>query len=72
MSKLPHLTPEQVISVLHHAGFRLERSKGSHHIFIHPDSGRRVIVAVHPGREIPKGTLLEILKQAGIAREDLE
>jgi len=50
----------------------MDRSKGSHHIFIHPDTGRRVVVPVHPGREIPKGTLMEILKQAGITREDIE
>lgn len=40
--------------------------------FIHPNSGRRVVVPVHPGREIPKGTLIEILKQAGITRENIE
>ncbi len=72
MSRLPPLTPEHIISILQNAGFRFDRSKGSHHIFIHPDSGRRVVVDVHPGREIPKGTLMEILKQAGITREDLE
>ena len=54
MSRLPPLTPEQVICILQDAGFHLDRSKGSHHIFIHPDSGRRVVVAVHPGREMPK------------------
>jgi hypothetical protein len=27
---------------------------------------------VHPGYEIPKGTLTEILKQAGITRENIE
>jgi len=72
MSRLPPLTPEQVISILHDAGYQMDRSKGSHHIFIHPDTGRRVVVPVHPGREIPKGTLMEILKQAGITREDIE
>ena len=72
MNRLPPLTPDHLFRILHNAGFKFDRSKGSHHIFIHPDSGRRVVVPVHPGYEIPKGTLIEILKQAGITREDIE
>lgn len=72
MNRLLPLTPDHLFRILDHAGFKLDRSKGSHHIFIHPDSGRRVVVPAHLGREIPKGTLIEILRQAGITREDIE
>lgn len=42
-----------------------------HHLFYQPETKRRVVVPVH-GRDLPPGTLLEILKQAGIEREEIE
>ena len=71
MLKVPTLTPQKVIRILEMKGFVLSRVKGSHHLFHHPESKRRAVVAVH-GRELPTGTLLEILKQAGIDREEIQ
>ena len=48
----------------------LDRVKGSHHIFYQPETKRRVVVPLH-GRDFPIGMLLEILKQAGIEREEI-
>jgi len=48
----------------------LDRVKGSHHIYYHPETRRRVVVPLHK-KDLPKGTLIEILKQAGISREEL-
>lgn len=70
MPKLPTLTPQKIIKVLERKGFILDRVKGSHHIYYHPEMKRRVVVALHK-RNLPKGTLLEILKQAGIGKEEL-
>ncbi len=52
-------------------GFILDRVKGSHHIYLHPETKQRAIVPVHKG-DLPQGTLLSILRQAGIDRETLE
>ncbi len=71
MPKLPALTDQKVIRILKKKGFVLDRVKGSHHLFYHPETKRRVTVPVH-GRDFPTGTLLEILKQAGIEREEIE
>ncbi len=71
MPKLPSLTSEKVIRALKKKGFILDRVKGSHHIYYHPKTKRRVVVPFHK-RDLPKGTLLEILKQAGITREELK
>ena len=71
MPKLPSLTPEKVIKVLKRKGFVLDRIKGSHHIYYHPETKRRVVVPFHK-RDLPKGTLLEILKQAGITNKELK
>jgi predicted RNA binding protein YcfA (HicA-like mRNA interferase family) len=70
MPKLPSLTPQKIIKVLEKKGFVLDRVKGSHHIYYHPEMKRRVIVPLHK-RDLPKGTLLEILKQADISKEEL-
>jgi predicted RNA binding protein YcfA (HicA-like mRNA interferase family) len=71
MPKLPSLTPQKVIKILEKKGFILYRTKGSHRIYYHPDTKRRAVVPFHR-RDLPKGTLLEILRQAGISREELE
>ncbi|WP_214041391.1 type II toxin-antitoxin system HicA family toxin [Methanoculleus sp.] len=71
MPKLPVLTAQKIIKILEKKGFVLDRVKGSHHLFYHPETKRRVTVPVH-GRDLPTGTLLEILKQAGIEREGIE
>jgi len=70
MPKLPNLTPQKIIAILESRGFVLDRIKGSHHIFFHPETKRRVIVPVHR-KDLPVGTLVEILKQAGIERDEL-
>ena len=70
MPKLPNLTPQKIIAILESRGFGLDRIKRSHHIFFHPETKRRVIVPVHR-KDLPAGTLVEILKQAGIERDEL-
>jgi len=70
MPKLPALTAQKVIKILEKKGFVLDRVKGSHHIFYQSETKRRVVVPVH-GRDLPTGTLLESLKQAGIEREEI-
>jgi predicted RNA binding protein YcfA (HicA-like mRNA interferase family) len=47
------------------AGFVLDPVKGSDHIFLHPQSKKRVVVP-HPKKDLPFGTARIILKQAGI------
>jgi len=71
MPKLPSLTPEKVIKLLEKNGFALDRIKGSHHIYYNPETKRRAVVPLHK-KDLPKGTMFEILKQAGITREELK
>jgi predicted RNA binding protein YcfA (HicA-like mRNA interferase family) len=71
MPKLPCLTLDKVIKILEKKGFILKRVTGSHYIFAHPKTKKRVTVPYH-SKEIAKGTLLQILEDAGISREDLE
>ena len=46
-------------------GWYLARVKGSHHQFKHPTKAG-VVTLPHPRKDIPKGTVESILKQAGL------
>lgn len=68
MSKLPTVSGEQVKKALEAAGFVKASQKGSHVKLKHVD-GRVVIVPMH--RELKKGTLKSILRQAKLSVEEL-
>jgi predicted RNA binding protein YcfA (HicA-like mRNA interferase family) len=70
MPKLPAVRPREVIRFLEQNGFNLDHTSGSHFIFYHPASRRRAVVPRH-NRDIPKGTLMSLLREAGFAREDM-
>jgi predicted RNA binding protein YcfA (HicA-like mRNA interferase family) len=71
LPKLPVLTPKKVINILKKQGFILDHSSGSHRVYYHPKKSRRVIVPFHR-KDLPKGTLISILRQAGIEKEDIK
>ena len=67
MTKLPSLTPIQVIRKLKKAGFIFDRqAKGSHEIWYNPDTKRRVVIPNHPGKDVSQLTLRSIIAQSGI------
>jgi predicted RNA binding protein YcfA (HicA-like mRNA interferase family) len=70
MSKLPAIRPRQVIRFLEQNGFVLDHTSGSHFIYYHPVSRRRAVVPSH-NRDLPKGTLMSLLREAGFPREQL-
>jgi predicted RNA binding protein YcfA (HicA-like mRNA interferase family) len=72
MPHLPRLTSAELIRIIEKRGFVFSRASGSHQIFRHPQTGRRVVIAFHRGKIIPPGTLLNILREAGIERDELE
>jgi len=59
------LKSAEIISRLKKDGWTLVAVKGSHHQFTHPTRPGRVTVP-HPVKDIPIGTLRNILKQAGL------
>jgi predicted RNA binding protein YcfA (HicA-like mRNA interferase family) len=69
-SAIPSVPGIKVVRALQRAGFKVTRIKGSHHTMRHPD-GRAVSVPVHPGRDMPKGTLRGILVIIGMDIEEL-
>ncbi|MBF9253732.1 type II toxin-antitoxin system HicA family toxin [Pontibacter sp. 172403-2] len=64
-------TPKDIISVLLAHGFEFVRTKGSHHIYVNRLRGKRTVVPMH-AKDLKKGTLHGILKQAGIDPNTLD
>lgn len=70
MQKLPVLSARKVLKARQKNGFEIVAQKGSHIRLkkITPKETRIVVVPNHP--EVAKGTLLSILRQAGLTREE--
>jgi predicted RNA binding protein YcfA (HicA-like mRNA interferase family) len=69
MVKLPVITPKKLIRVLKDFGFLQDHVTGSHFIFYRPKDKKRVVVPYHI-KDLPKGTLMNILKEASISKEE--
>ena len=70
MPKLPILTSKKLIRILGKIGFQLDHKTGSHFIFYDLKTKRRAVVPYH-SKDLPKGTVMSILKQAGITKEEI-
>ena len=68
MPKLPVLSGKEIIKALERADFKIIRQKGSHILLKKGDL--TPVVPAH--REVKKGTLLSILRQAKLTREEFE
>jgi len=55
----------EIIKRLKKDGWVLVHIRGSHHQFKHPEKDGRVTVP-HPKKDLPKGTVRSILKQANL------
>jgi predicted RNA binding protein YcfA (HicA-like mRNA interferase family) len=68
--RLPSLTGKQVLRALQNAGFYIHHQTGSHATLKHPDNpAKRVTVPIHSG-DLPRGTVMAIIKQAGMTTEE--
>lgn len=54
---------------LRQAGFELHHVTGSHHVFKHAVTSRRVTVPYH-NKDLKRGTLLSIIEQAGFNTDE--
>ena len=69
MPKLPILSGKEVVKALSKIGYEIDHQTGSHIILRQiKKPHRRLTVPNH--KEIAKGTLLAIIKQSGLTKED--
>jgi predicted RNA binding protein YcfA (HicA-like mRNA interferase family) len=68
VSVLPRVSGRDVVSALAKVGYARDRQKGSHIVLRRTEPPhRRIVVPDH--REVAKGTLRAIIKQAGLTVE---
>ena len=69
--KLPIISSKKLIQALKRGGFVIDHQTGSHLSMSHPkDPNRFAVIPVHT-KDIAKGTLMFILRQAGISKDEL-
>ena len=66
MQKLPVMSGHEIIKILSKIGFEAKRQKGSHVIMCKGDI--TTVVPLH--KVVDRGTLLEIIRQCGMKREE--
>ena len=71
MAKLPIVKPKQVIAALQRADFFIDHQTGSHARLIHQTEPQRRVSVPRHNRDLKKGTLKSILRQAELSVDDL-
>lgn len=71
MPKLPVLSGKEMIRILEKAGFKVLDQQGSHVIMLKEAGGKRLKPVVPLHGELKVGTLISIMRQAEINREEL-
>lgn len=71
MPKLPILSGRDVIKILSKIGFEHVRTKGSHAILNKQTEKGKITIPVPLHKELAKGTLKSIMRQAELSLEDL-
>lgn len=69
MTRLPIVTAKTLEKVLLDLGFERVRQKGSHVFYRHPD-GRTTTIPHHPGRDIARPLLREVLREIDLGIEE--
>ena len=67
MARLPAVKPKEAIIALERAGFTFIRQKGSHRIYA---KGRLSVTIPFHAKDLKRGTLSHIIKQAGLTLEE--
>lgn len=72
MPEPPLLSPRLVIKILQGEGFRFRNARGTDQVFkkVTDVDSRTVTVATH-GKQIPRGTMRSLCRQAGWTVEEL-
>ncbi len=68
--RISRVTAREVESLLRRYGFEMISQKGSHRKWRHPGSGLQVIVPWHSGKQLPVGTIRNIMLNAEIPEKE--
>ena len=68
--RLPPLRPKEVLRALEKAGFRVHHASGSHYVLKHPKDVRLRVTLPWHNKDLKRGTMGAIVKQAGLTIEE--
>ncbi len=71
MNRLPLVSFKTLDKLLRHLGFQPVRQKGSHVFYRHAD-GRTTTVPNHPGRDLARPLIREILREIEMSPDEFE
>lgn len=66
------ISGKTLCKILERNGWELKRITGSHYIYAKEGVDVILSIPVHSNRDLPKGTLKSIMKDAELIEEDLE
>jgi predicted RNA binding protein YcfA (HicA-like mRNA interferase family) len=69
MSRLPIVNAKELEKLLLKLGFEIQRQKGSHKFYKHPD-GRYTTIPHHPGEDLSRPLIKTILNQIDLPSEE--
>jgi len=67
-NRLPTIRTREMARLLEQLGFVLERQRGSHAFYFHPDR-RRTMIPMHSG-DLPRGIMKQILKDIQMSEDE--
>jgi predicted RNA binding protein YcfA (HicA-like mRNA interferase family) len=67
---LPAIKAKELIRVAIKLGFEFDRQSGSHAIYYRKSDKRRIVISIHPGKEIKPKTLAGIIKDMGLEADE--
>ena len=70
-TKLPVVNSNELIKILQEKGFGFSRQSGSHAIYSN-QNGIKVTVPIHGKKDLGKGLLKQIMKDAGLTKADFQ
>ncbi|TFI51747.1 type II toxin-antitoxin system HicA family toxin [Mastigocladus laminosus UU774] len=65
------ISGKMLCKIVEQNGWELKRITGSHHIYVKEGVDAILSIPVHSNRDLPKGTLKSIMKDAELTEEDL-
>ncbi len=70
MHRIQPLKPHKLIKALQKAGFKVIRQRGSHIILMHEEKRIRIVIPVHPSKDVKVGLVRAIIREAKLSREE--
>ena len=71
MIRLPIVDFKTMAKILSHLGFRPVRTRGSH-VFYRHDDGRTTTLPNHPGRDLARPLIREVLREIDLSPEEFQ